>query len=186
MSTQQTPNQPVLDPRSLRPLTAALYVTAAMLVIVPLTELGAALGWQALPRMLQWRTGAVGLASGAVLTPTFGILIAVVTSFLFDHRWMQRILTVLAGLASLALFGVLIIFTLDALQIRPAVAAQYKHSYNVAMIKALTNFSITSFTLAVISISAFRTGRRRAKAPAPEKRSNMAESPLVLGGAASR
>jgi len=157
-------NQQNADSLDLRPLAWPLYAMAAMLIVIPFVEMGAQVGWTLRPDVLNWRTGTVGIFSSMIVTPTLGLLLAVVTAFYYNHRWAQIGLTALAALAALACSAALILFTLDALQLRPAVAQQMQRPFTIAIVKAAINFGITSLTLAIMAVGAFRTLRRRQKA----------------------
>src|SRR5688572_8875182 len=149
--------------RNLSALAGPLYAAAFMLILVPLLEVGTQLGWSASPSMLNWRTGAVGLLSSATLTPTFGLVVAVVTASVFDHRWMQRILIALAGLAALACLVLLFTFVLDSVQLRPTVTQAVRRSYTLAMIKAMVNIGLTIVALTIVFVGAFKARTRVGK-----------------------
>lgn len=173
-------NQQNFDLSNLRPLAWALYAVAAMLILVPFVELGGQLAWTMRPDLLNWRAGTAGLLSSLLATPTFGLFLAIITAFLFGHRWAQIGFTVLTGLATVATVGVLALFTLDALQLRPGVTAQMQQAFTASTIKASLNFAIISVTLAFISISAFRAGRWRRKSETATRPSgSMAKLPLI-------
>ena len=172
-------NQQNFNTRNLSPLAWPLYAVAAMLILVPLTELGAQLGWTVQPGVLNWRTGAVGLLSGVVMTPMVGLLLAVVTASVYDHRWAQRGLAVLAGLGALAAVAILAGFTLDAFQLRPAVAENMQRSFTFAMIKAIINFTLTSITLAIICIATARLAWKGRTSKAAAHRADVSPSTLV-------
>lgn len=156
-------NQQNADSLDLRPLAWPLYAMAAMLIVIPFVEMGAQVGWTLRPDVLNWRTGTVGIFSSMLVTPTLGVLLAIVTAFFYGHRWAQIGFTTLAALGALACVTALLVFTLDALQLRPAVAQQMQQAFTVAITKAAINFGITSLTLGIMAIGAFRTLRRRMK-----------------------
>ena len=163
-----------------RALAAAAYAIAAMLIFVPLMELGSQLGWAAHPGALNWRTGAVGLLSGAILTPIFGMFIALITASLLGQRWMQRTLGVLAALGGLVLLAVLVVFTLDALQLRPNVTAAMKRSFDIASLKAVLAFLAGSGTLFCIGYSGVSVARKTPEiAPAARRTGTRENTPLV-------
>lgn len=148
------------DVRELRHLALAMYAVAAMLVLIPLTEFAGQLGWTVQPGLLNWRTGSVGLLSGAVLTPTVGMLLAVITASVFGHRAAARGLAIVAGVGAVLMLLVIGVFALDVLQLRPAVVSDMQRSFTLAAVKALINFSVTAVTLGAICISGMRVTRR--------------------------
>jgi hypothetical protein len=172
-------NQQNVNTGNLAPLAWPLYAVAAMLVVVPLSELGAQLGWTVQPGVLNWRTGAVGLLSGVVMTPMVGLLLAVITASVFEHRWVQRGLAILAGLGALTAVAILAGFTLDAFQLRPAIAANLRRSFTFAMTKAIINFSVTSITLGIICIATARLAWKRRTPKAAVDRADVSSATLV-------
>lgn len=167
--------------KSYRPLAWALYALAAMFVIVPLNEMGARLGWQATPGALNWRTGAVGLFSSGLLTPASGLVIALVTAFIFEHRWVQRVMMGLSGLTALALFVLLAAFALDALQLRGAINPAMQRAYLVAVAKAMLNIAVVATTLGIACLASFLAGRKSAREHAAKRRGETADTPVVMG-----
>lgn len=146
-------------PPHLAVLAAPLYCVAALLVLFPLIEVGAQLGWTASPRTLNWRTGAVGLLSSALVTPTFGICLALVTAHLFGHRGAQLLLAWSAGLGALALLLVGAGFGLDSVQLRGSVTDDLRATYTAAVLKAMADLVLTAATLAVLAFASRRARR---------------------------
>jgi hypothetical protein len=132
-----------------------------MLVAVPFIELGAQLGWSLSPGTLNWRTGAVGLLSSTTLTPTFGLVVAIVTACAFEHRVAQRALIGIAALALVACIMLLGTFALDSIQLRATVADEMRGAYTGAMIKAMLTLALTIVVLAVVFVGAFRARSKR-------------------------
>jgi hypothetical protein len=146
--------------RDLRPVALPLYVAAFTLVAIPLVEVGAQLGFSADPTNLEWRTGAVGLLSSELLTPAFGLMLAVVTSYALEHTVTHRVLSALSGFLSAMLSAVTTLFVFDALQLRSTVRAQVQHSSTPPMARVVLNFSIVSIALVVVCIGGIRAGRK--------------------------
>jgi hypothetical protein len=141
-----------------------------MLMVVPFIEVGTQLEWSVSPGTLNWRTGAVGLVSGATLTPTFGLVVAIVTASVFEHRWVQRLLIAIAGLGAFACLALLLMFALDSVQLRASVTEAMRRPYTLAMIKAGVNLALASVALAVACVGAFRARALRAARSAPSAR----------------
>jgi ABC-type transport system involved in multi-copper enzyme maturation permease subunit len=146
--------------RDLRPIAVPLYVAAFMLAAIPLVEVGAQLGFTGHPSSLVWRTGTVGLLSSALLTPAFGLILAVVTAYVFEHTVTHRILSVLSGFVAVALFVVTALFVLDAFQLRPTLKPELTRSFTLAMAKALLNFGLVSVSLLLVFIVTLRARRK--------------------------
>jgi hypothetical protein len=141
-----------------------------MLMVVPLIEVGTQLGWSVSPATLNWRTGAVGLLSSATLTPTFGLVVAIVTASVFEHRRTHGLLTAIAGLAAVTCIALLLIFALDSVQLRPTVTEAMRRAYTLAAIKAVLNLALASVALTVVFVGAIRARAKSVARGAPSAR----------------
>jgi hypothetical protein len=162
--------------RNLSALAGPLYAVAIMLMVVPILEVGSQLGWTASPSTLNWRTGAVGLLSGALLTPTFGLVVGVVTASVFQHRWIQRLLIALTAFSAIGCVVLLLTFALDSLQLRPTVTEAMRRAYTVAMLRAFVNLAVTIVVLAIVCVGAFK-----ARASGPAGRGRTPQDSLLVG-----
>ena len=146
--------------RDLRPVALPLYVAAFTLVVIPLVEVGAQLGFNGDPTSLQWRVGTVGLLSSALLTPTSGLMLALVTAYAFEHVVTHRVLSALTGLLSVVLVAVTALFLFDTFPLLSTMNPEGKQAFTIAVVKAVVNFSIMSIALLVVCIGGLRAGRR--------------------------
>jgi len=171
-------NQRFASFRDLRPIVVPLYVAAFMLAVIPLVEVAAQLGFTGHPSNLTWRTGTVGLLSSALLTPTFGLILAVVTAYAFEHAVTHRILSLLSGFLAIALIVITALFVLDGFQLRSTLNPQVQHSFTLAMVKAVLNFGIVSVSLLVVFAGTLR-GRRKGNV-VRATRLETAEMPMLM------
>jgi hypothetical protein len=144
-----------------RQLAWPAYLVSAALILVPLSDVLTSLyPWRFFdPR---WRFGAVGLVSSSLLIPTAGMLIALVTAAVCDHRVMRKIIGIAALVVATVCVVALFFFGLDALQTSAAVTPQMRLSFNVASIAAAMKTLIASAITLAIGLSALRGGRARA------------------------
>jgi len=96
---------------------AGLYAFAAMLVVLPLTDLFST-AWP--PRLtdLSWRYGFMGLAAGYLQTPLLGVLIASAVAYWLGHAGLLRTLSVLSIAVAVVLLAVIALWPMDVMQIR--------------------------------------------------------------------
>jgi hypothetical protein len=146
-------------PSRLLPLAVPLYVVASILILFPLLEIGAQLDWSASPATINWRTGTVGLLTGALVTPVFGLMVAVVAAHFFQHRLTARVLTAVAGVGALALVLVLGGFLLDSVQLRPSVAEAMRRPFTMAVLKASLNLILSIGALVTIAVGSYRASK---------------------------
>ena len=80
-----------------------------------------------------WRYGEIGIFCNVLLLPLIGMLIAFVTSGVFDHRRFQRWSSgAFSLLIALGMMGLVGIFSLDALQTRHDVRPNAQLAFKVA------------------------------------------------------
>lgn len=117
-------------------LTVAGYLLALYLVLVPLFETTIAI-WPFGIGDRQWRFGAVGLYTGAMMTPLLGLLIALVIALYVRNRGMIRAIVVVGGAAAAVTLLSIPVFLMDAVQLRGDVDANSVTAVNVAMGSAI-------------------------------------------------
>jgi hypothetical protein len=144
---------------SLRQLAPSAYLVAFALVFIPLFDAAMSL----FPFRVgapQWRFGAVGLFSNALMIPAIGVLIAVTTAVVLGHERTQRVLSILCWIAVAILIAALAAFSLDALQTRASVQPAMRLSFLVASATAAAKLLLGAATF-VLFARGSRLGRRK-------------------------
>jgi hypothetical protein len=170
-------NQPKPDVRPLAPLALPTYLVALMLAILPLMELGSAIG-SFLPGDLRWRFGAVGLVSGSIAGVVLGLFLAVVAAHLLQHRWALRVLSIAAGIAAFLFLCLIALFTLDALQVRGQVQPQALRSFAIASFRALLSLGVGFVVTTAIAYTGSRLAFGREKRA---RAASSSETSLLVG-----
>jgi hypothetical protein len=158
-----------------RPLTAVVYATAALLILVPLGEAFAAV----LPMSLwshQWRFGAVGLFSRALMLPLVGIVLASYWAMACHHRRTLRALSGVAAVSSMILIGIIAAFALDSVQTAAQVNGPAKAAFRLATIVAMVKLVAVCAVTAMLARGAW-VGSRLTQA-----HSSRSESAALLIG----
>lgn len=161
----------------------ALYPAAFLLVLVPLADItlrsfGAEAG------SLQWRFGTVGLLFGNLGTVVLGLSLAGFLAAVAGQRGLLRGIGLVAVLLAIVLAALLVLFGLDAIQIRRLVA--------LPMRRGILLSSLGAAFAAVMAMIALLVGGRgallasRAERGVSERRTKAAPSPLVAQAAAPR
>lgn len=177
--------QPIsTDSPAFSPLAAGAYSIAFLLMLVPTVELIATWGIPQ-PEVLRWRFGAAGLLSSALVTPIFGVFLAVAVGCFTQRRWVALLFSSVAGVVSLFLGVVLLAFVLDSLQLRQEVQPEMLAGYTVSTVKALLNLFIGMVVLAIISVSGFRASKLLKRTSVAENRVT-GRSPLLGFSAATK
>ena len=128
---------------------------------------------------LQWRFAAVGLALGNVGTVLLGLGLTGLVAAICGHRAALRVLGFVALVLAIVLLAVLVLFALDAVQIRQMAAANFKRQILTSSLGAAfagTMGMIALFLMGRGALSASKSTRL------PERRVKTAPSPLVVAG----
>lgn len=152
--------------------TPTYFVAFALICIPPFDAL-----MQVIPFRLhdpRWRFGAFGLLSNAMMVPTVGLLIAFVAAVVFEHRVLQRTLGIVALVLGAVTACALIVFGLDALQIRQQVQPAAQLAFRVASTTAVAKSMLGILTLGAFGLVSFR-------APRAPKRAKPTRDSLVVG-----
>lgn len=131
-------------------LAPCAYLVAFLLIAIPMFDASMSVApWHL--GSAQWRFGAVGLLSNALMIPAAGALIAVVTAVLCNHVVTLRVLRVLTWIACATVVLSLALFVLDALQTRASIRPDMTMSYQVASLTAACKLLLGAITFALFA-----------------------------------
>ena len=159
-------------------LARTAYLIAAVLFVLPIMDIAIGL----LPLQtdnIRWRVGVIALGTGALALPIIALFIAYITAYARGHRRMQYFLVASSALASLVLLALVVLFTLDTLQLRNEVAETGRKLYDRVSLKGIMAQVILVVTLAMMAVGGWRTSRATARDLRREKRGEAA--PIVVG-----
>jgi len=139
-------------------LTAVGYSTAVMLVVVPLGEAMAAVMPMA-AGSAQWRFGAVGLFSRALLLALAGAVMSAYIASTNEHRRTLRTIAVLSGIASALLLAVAGTFAMDALEMSSRVTGVAQRAFRIASVNALVKLVAVCVVTAMLARSGWKASR---------------------------
>ena len=145
-----------------RSVARAVYLVAILLVVGPLLDLTAST-WPMSPGSVAWRFAATGLLSKALLVPLLGSLAVVVGALLLEHRRLLRMVSYANAGIAILLIGTIILFMLDTVQLRSAVAPEAVLAYDVAVVTALVNLVLTGAALGGLGISGLKVSKATAR-----------------------
>jgi hypothetical protein len=133
-----------------RQLAIAAYLVAGMLIFIPLIDASLTLfPWNL--GSSQWRFGAFGLYSNALMLPAAGALIAVATAAAFSHQRMLRVLVILQVIVAAVLLISVALFGLDAVQARKLIRPDMQLSYRVASATAAIKLLLGAVTFLLLA-----------------------------------
>ncbi len=150
-----TKSEPTVDAS----LGRVTYYLALLLVVTPAIDFVA----NVIPLQfgdLHWRYGTVGLVSGFLMTPILGLLIATVAADALRHGGVLRTLGFIDIVTGVLLFVASVLFVLDLLQVRSAVPADARRTFDIGSFKALAKNLASAVGLAWLGFATLRVGRR--------------------------
>jgi hypothetical protein len=119
-----------------RQLAPGAYLVAFLLFFIPFFDAALSLApWQLASS--QWRFGAFGLLSNALMLPAAGALVAIATGIAAGQPRALKVFAVVGWLAVAILLASTVLFALDATQSRRLIRPEMQLSYYVASGTAL-------------------------------------------------
>lgn len=169
-----------------RPLLAAGYLTAILLIAIPFSEAIMA-AWPIRITETPWRFGSTGILSRALMTPLLGLFVAAALAVAANHRRALWTLGLGGAVLSLLLIVTAPVFVLDVLEMRSRVRPQAARLFDSATVTALAKIlagALVSGLLATGCIRAARSLKRTpppARAPASQGRSSCTTGNVSAG-----
>jgi hypothetical protein len=151
----------------LHPFTGIAYFLAALMMVLPLLDVTLNLGSLQFGTV-RWRFGAIGLITGALLIPVFGLLLTAATAAAARHRRVLLLAVGLAALGGLIMLTLAGLFMLDALQVRNEVNAPMLRRFDVTVVRTVITQLILVAALAMLGRASWRTGRLLGREEATE------------------
>ncbi|MEP6731136.1 MAG: hypothetical protein ABJE10_10885 [bacterium] len=135
---------------SYRRLAPGAYVVAFLLFFIPFFDASLSLApWHV--GSSQWRFGAFGLLSNALMLPAAGALIAVATGIAAGQMRVLRVLSMIGWLMVAILVVSTVLFALDATQSRLLINPAMELSYYVASGTALAKLLLGMLSFALLA-----------------------------------
>jgi len=155
-----------------------LYPLAALLASFPAVDLALRVSPPQLGS-LQWRFTVVGLLFGNFGTILIGFGLAGLIAAICGHRSFLRALGYVAMVFAMLAVALVVLFLLDAVQMRQVVNANAKRTVLIAALGALYTAGLGIFAFIAIGRGALSATRRGTAAGAPRRAK--AGAPLVVG-----
>lgn len=142
--------------RRLERLGLPAWLLALILVLFPVLDLLPAL-WPLQPGEIAWRFSVGGLVSRIVLMPLIGLALAYAAAVLLDQVRVLKVLAVLNALLVLVLLAGVMVFVMDASQMRLRVAPDALDRFDVGAATALVKYGLGCLILLGLLVSEWRT-----------------------------
>lgn len=131
------------------------YATSLLLILSPPLDVIAQMNrfdWG----VVSWRFGFFGLMASALMLPILGAFIASVTARMRDHRIIAYVVGAGCGLVALLLGTMMVLFILDAIQLRSQVNPEARHIFDPPVIKSVTFQILMIATLVMLTVTNLR------------------------------
>ncbi len=142
-----------------------LYLAALLLIAVPFLQAGSQL-WPLQLSNIQWRFGAANALSSVLLLPYLGLSLLVLMSRALDSRALARTVGVLSGFLALGLLVSMLLFVLDALQLKKIVNSSMMNTFNTTSIRVGLVTALFLVAFALLALASFKAPRSAKSAPA--------------------
>ena len=156
----------------------ALFPVALLLVFVPLVDLALRVSPPQFGS-LQWRFTTVGLLLGNYGTVILGLALFGLASVLTGSRGRLRAVGYVGVVMSVVTLAIVVLFLLDAVQMRQVVNANAKRLVLTASVGAMITALLGAIALLALGRGALAAGRGGPVATAPRR---PVASPLVVAG----
>lgn len=145
-----------------RPFLKGVYPVGALIVLSAVLEPGLRV-WPLRLGEVGWRFGAVGMFSTAVIGVLFGIVCTMGIAALLGHRRTFRTLAGLNLAMGVTVGIVLMLFLLDALQLRDSVNPEMKFGFDLSVMKAAVTLFLSVAIAFAVGLGGWLSARDGAK-----------------------
>lgn len=156
------------------------YIATFSLMLFPLVDQVMQLIPTAKLHDPRWRFGAMGLLSNIFVLPVFSLMVVLFLTSLYEDRVLERIISLLAVVTSVALLLLTVLFALDSIQVRGQMRPQALSSWAVATSTALVKLVVTVIATGWFGFRGIRTTGKPPAATEPRT-----QAPQVLVGSAT-
>jgi hypothetical protein len=167
-----------------RPLIKALYPVGGLLLLLAIAD-PILQSWPLRFGEVRWRFGAVGIFSGAVTGMLLGLALILGVAVILEQRRVVRVFSVLSLLLGAGLTVMVLLFALDALQMRAAVNPTLMTSFMATTVHAAVILVLMIPICLGIGISGWistRTPAREQRKETVSKQAAVLVHPQVQGG----
>jgi hypothetical protein len=147
------------------PARRVVYAGALLLVVIPFVQAVSQL-WPLQLGNIQWRYAAANALSSVLLLPFLGLMMLLLLARAFESRRLSTVVGAVSALFALLLAGSLVLFALDALQLKTIVTSQQMAGFQNASIRVGLVTLIFTVTFSLLALAGFRTPKTIAPTPA--------------------
>lgn len=140
-----------------------VFLAAVTLIVVPMLQATAQI-WPLQLSNIQWRFGAANALSSVLLLPFLGLVLLTLAARGMESQSLARVTGAISGLFGLGLGASLVVFVLDALQLKTIVSTQMTAQFMSTSVRVGSVTVLFCLAFLVLTVSAFaRIGETKRK-----------------------
>ncbi|MBL0172549.1 MAG: hypothetical protein IPP90_17915 [Gemmatimonadaceae bacterium] len=140
------------------PARRLAYIGAMLLIVIPFLQAGQQL-WPLQLSDIRWRFGAANALSSVLLLPFLGLSIMALVARNTNSKGVSRIVGALAAIFVIGLVGSLVLFAMDALQLKSIVTSQMMAPFETTSLRVAMVSLIFTVSFSMLMITAFQSSR---------------------------
>ena len=157
-----------------------LYSAAALLIAVPFVQAGSQI-WPLQLSNPQWRFGAANALSSILLLPYLGLSLLVLMAGGLKRRGLARSVGIVAATFTVGLLASLVVFALDALQLKAIVSTAMTASFTSTSVRVGLVTTVFLLAFAYLTAAGFKATRRTSASSRPRPMTSARESDAEVG-----
>ncbi|MFN5581777.1 hypothetical protein [Gemmatimonas sp.] len=157
-----------------------LYSAAALLIAVPFVQAGSQI-WPLQLSNPQWRFGAANALSSILLLPYLGLSLLVLMAGGLKRRGLARSVGIVAATFTVGLLASLVVFALDALQLKAIVSTAMTASFTSTSVRVGLVTTVFLLAFAYLTVAGFKATRRTSASSRPRPMTSARESDAEVG-----
>lgn len=150
--------------------TRRLLITAALLLIaIPLLQAGAQI-WPLKPNEIRWRFDAAANLTSVLIFPFLGMAVLQLLGRALESRGLSLTMTILSGLMTAGLVASVIVFALDAIQLKTIVNSQMLSAFTMTSLRV--GLTATLFAVGFLMVTLVGVRKRTRRVSSSRSRAN--------------
>ena len=138
------------------PARRLAYIGALLLIVIPFLQAGQQL-WPLQLSDIRWRFGAANALSSVLLLPFLGLALMALLARSSESKGISRIVGALAAVFVIGLLGSLVLFAMDALQLKTIVTSQMMKPFESTSLRVVMVSLIFTASFSMLMITAFKS-----------------------------
>jgi hypothetical protein len=166
------------------PARRLAYLSAFLLVFIPILQTATQI-WPLQLGNIQWRFQAAGVLSTVLIFPFLGMALMAMIARATEARGASKAIGILSAIVAVILAISLVLFALDALQLKAIVASRAMQQFQLAIVRVGLVTTTFLVLFAILAMTALRPPRGTAPAPVRgvKRKGNVSDdSPTLVVG----